>query len=117
MSTDFTKIQLSSSASSLKVLKQGSGTFTIPLLPGAGEKQATATIPHGYTSDNILFQVATTGGSTDGVILPWESNDGRVILYAQIDSTNLYIIGNDNDSGGTGQPARTITYYYRILIP
>jgi hypothetical protein len=117
MSTDYTKIQLISSASSNKVFAEGTGSFTISALGGAGETTTTATIPHGFSSDNLLFQVSTNGGPQSGTILPWQSNDGRVTLYAYIDSTNLYVTGISSDSGGLGAPAYPITYYYRVLVP
>lgn len=117
MSTDFTKIQLSSSASSNKVLKEGSGTISVATLPGAGETQSTATIPHGFGSDNLLPQVTTIGGGTDGVIIPWQSNDSRGTQYVRIDSTNLYITVTSMDVSGLGAPGYVVTYYYRILIP
>lgn len=103
--------------SSLKVLASGSGTFSIPSFAGSGERTGTAVIPHGYGSDQLLFQVSTDGGFADGAMIPWESNDGRLIQYAYIDSTNLTIVGIDFDASGSGQPQRDITYYYRILIP
>ena len=121
MSTDFTKIQLTSSASSLKILKEGAGTFVIPNLPGAGDTFGVATIAHGYTSDNLLTQASvysnSSGAVINPVVLPWSSNDGRVILYTRHDSTNLYIYGIHSDSGGSGFPSAVVSYSYRILIP
>lgn len=114
---DYQKIQLVSNASSNKVLLEGSGSFTLASLPGAGETTTTDPVPHGFSSDNLLFQVSCDGGPQDGTILPWESNDGRVILYASIDSTNLNVTGISSDLSGFGAPAYTITYYYRILVP
>jgi hypothetical protein len=117
MSTDFSKIQMLSSASSNKVLLEGSGTLSVNSLGTSGETHTTATIAHNFGSDNLLFQVSTNGGPTDGVMLPWESSDSRIIQYASIDDTNLYITVNSNDSSGYGAGAFTITYYYRVLIP
>lgn len=117
MSTDFTKIQLSSSASSNKMLKEGSGTISVGALAGAGETQSTATIPHGFGSDILIPQVTTTGGGTDGVIIPWESNDSRVTQYLRLDSTSLYITVISEDVSGLGSPAFVVTYYYKLLIP
>ncbi len=118
---DYTKIQLISSARTNGKKKQGSGTFNVAALPGAGETFTTATIAHGHTSDNVLFQVGvkstTVGALIDPTILPWASGDNRVIIYADVDSTNLYITCISSDSGGGGAPARTITYSYRVLIP
>lgn len=114
---DYTKIELSSAASSNKVLLDGFGTFNVPALVGAGNTFGSATVPHGINSDNLLFQVSTTGAGTDGVILPWASNDGRKLQYARLDSTNLYIFCISSDASGLGASAFTVTYYYRILIP
>lgn len=111
-------IQLSSSDSSNKILKQGFGTFTVPALSGAGEIFGVATIPHGYTSDNLLFQVSTAGNFITGsVMLPWSSTDNRIIQYAQLDGINLYIYFISSDSSGLGTIAYTVNYVYRILIP
>lgn len=113
----YNKIQLVSSASSNKVIKQGSGSFVLSALGGSGETTTTATIPHGFSSDNLLFQVTSNGGPQDGTVMPWESNDGRVILYASIDSANLYVSGISSDVSGYGAPSYTIVFYYRILVP
>lgn len=117
MSTDFTKIQMASSASSNKVLKQGSGSFTVSSLPGAGETFNYAQIPHGFNSDDLLVQVSTNGGPTSGTVLPWESSDGRVFQYTELDDTNLYIVVISSDISGFGAPSYSIDYFYRILIP
>ncbi len=117
MSTDFTKIQMSSSASSNKVIKEGSGSFNVPSLPGAGETFGFAAIAHTFIGDNLLWQVSTNGGPTDGVVLPWSSNDNRINMYARLDTTNLYIYCISSDSSGLGAPAFTINYFYRVLIP
>lgn len=117
MSINYADIIMSSNSSSNKVLLEGSGTLSVAALPGAGETHTIATIAHNYGSDDLLFQVSTNGGPTNGVMLPWESNDGRNIQWASIDSTNLYITVNSNDSSGSGAPAYTINYYYRILVP
>ena len=115
--TDYNKAQLFSTASSNKVLKEGSGSFDVAALGGAGETFGIATIPHGHSSDELIAQVSTNGGPSDGTVLPWSSNDGRIVQYAYIDSTNLYIVCISSDSSGFGAPARTISYYYRLLIP
>ncbi|CAB4132563.1 hypothetical protein UFOVP253_35 [uncultured Caudovirales phage] len=115
---DYTKIQMVSSSSSNKLVPLvNSDSFTLPALGGAGEVTATATIPHGFGSDNLLFQVSADGATTSGVILPWQSNDGRISLYADVDATNLYVTGISSDSSGFGAPAYTIIFYYRVLVP
>lgn len=120
MSIDFTKIQMLSSLSSNKVLMQGTGSFVVPALPGAGEVSATQTIAHNYGSDNLLFQVRCTtditGTSGDSIfLLPWSSNDNSTIIYYFWDSTNLYITRNNNSF--VSFPATTVSYSYRILVP
>ena len=94
MSVDFTKVQLSSTASSNKVLKEGSGTFSVAALGGAGETFSSVTIPHNFTSDNLIFQVGTSqniAGDAITVVIPWRSGDGRVTTYARLNNTNLEI--------------------------
>ena len=110
-----TDIILSSEYSYLKVAKQGSGTITSTNLPGAGQTQTTVTIPHNL-GDNLIFQVGVkiTGAS---MILPWNSNDGRICLWASLDATNLYITVETSDSSGYGFPATTCDFYYRLMIP
>ncbi len=114
---NYSKIQMISAASSNKVILEGNGTFTIPALGGAGETFSYATIPHNQNNDNLMFQVTATQSVNNVGIIPWQSSDGRVTLYAQIDNINLYIYGISSDSGGSGNPARTISFNYRILIP
>ena len=117
MSINYADIVMSSSSSSNKVLLEGSGTMTVAGLSGQGETHTIATIAHNYGSDNLLFQVSTNGGPTNGVMLPWESNDGRSIQWASVDATNLYITVNSNNSGSGTVPSYIIDYFYRILVP
>lgn len=117
---DWTKIQQFSTASSNKVWLQGTGTFNTAVLPGVGERLGSATIPHGYGSDNLIFQVSTTtdiSGTGTYTVLPWNSNDGRLFTYAYLDSTNLYIIRINSDISGFGFAATTTNYSYRLLVP
>jgi hypothetical protein len=118
---NFGKIQLSSSASSNKVLKEGNGTFDVAALGGAGETFSIATIPHGFNGDNLLFQAAiysdTSGMTIDLATLPWQSSDGRIAAYTYLDTTNLYIVVISSDASGFGANAFTVKYDYRILIP
>lgn len=118
MSTDWTKIQQLSSASSNKVYLEGIGSFTVAALPGAGETFSRAVIPHPFGSDNLLYQVSTLSGvSVNRKILPWAPGDNRQIQFAAIDSTSLYIYFISTDTGGLGSPAFTVNYTYKILVP
>lgn len=120
MTLGTTHLQLSSDFSSNKIFKEGSGSFSVASLPGSGETYGSATIAHSFGSDNLIFQVgcstdaAGTGAKT---VLPWASPDGRVIMYARIDSSNLYIYCISSDSSGFGASARTVSYSYRVLVP
>lgn len=118
---DYTKLQLFSAASSNKVWLEDSDSFAVGAVVGIGETFAVAAIPHGFGSDNLLTQVAinstTIGSVIDETVLPWSSNDNRLIAYTRIDSTNLYIFVISSDSSGLGAPAFTVNYSYRILVP
>lgn len=114
---DFTKLQMVSSASSNKVWKQGSDVIHVPNLPGAGEVLGITTIPHGFTSDNLMFQVGAVNVFGLNILMPWTSNDGRITLYAMIDTVNLYVCCISEDAGGFGQAAFDVNFFYRILIP
>jgi hypothetical protein len=118
MSVDYSKVQLISTASSNKVWLQGSGTFTVPALPGAGDTFGVATIPHGFSSDDLIHQVSTTSDASTGyVVLPWAPGDNRQIQYACVDATNLYIYFISTDSSGLGESGFTVNYVYRLLVP
>jgi hypothetical protein len=118
---DFTKIQMASAASSNKILLQGTGSFAIPSLGGAGQATGGVTIPHSFGSDNLLFQVgivsSTSGAVINPTVLPWGSTDNRLYIYASVDSTNLYINGVISDSSGFGNTGPLVNYSYRILVP
>jgi hypothetical protein len=113
---DYSKLQMSSAASSNKVLLEGNGTFVVPNLPGPGSVFGSASIPHTFGSDKLLYQVTTNSTITVGAILPWQSNDGRILHYAQISSTELTIFAISS-SVGAAIPSYSIDYTYRILVP
>lgn len=118
MTLDQTKIGLSADNSSLKLLKEDKGTISVPNLPGSGDTFGVVTIPHGYGSDELLVQVwCSVGYSSGGTVLPFNSNDNRVIAYTKLDNVNLYIYIIHSDSSGSGFPASSHDYSYRILIP
>lgn len=118
MSVDYSKIQLLSSASSNKVYKEGNGTFTVAALAGAGETFGGATIPHGFGTSNLLYQVTTLSSvSVNRKILPWAPGDNRQIQFAAVDTINLVIYFISTDSSGLGSPAFTVNYTYKILVP
>jgi hypothetical protein len=117
MGLDYTKIQMTTAASSNKVILQGNDVIHVPALGGAGEILGTTTIPHNAGTDYLLFQVGATGVFSYNVMVPWISNDGRVTLYAMIDSTNLYVCCISEDASGLGSPAFDVSFFYRILIP
>lgn len=107
---------LSSDSSSMKVLLQGTGTLTVP---GGTSNTATATIPHGYGDNNLLWQVVVTetdGSATNNFVTPYLTNDSQVKGVSTLDSTNLYITISTS-SGGTPWPVTTWNYTYRILVP
>jgi len=117
MNFDF--LQMSAISSSQKVYKEGSGSFTVPALSGAGETTGGATIPHEYGTKDLIWQVqaSTDVAGTNSTVLPWTSNDGTVIMFARVDATYLVIVCISSDVSGFGAPARTVTYTYRLLVP
>jgi len=108
---------LDANVSSLKLLHEGSGEIHVPGNPGPGIQTGVATIPHGYGSSELLFQVATGSGYLGGgSVVPFYTNDGRLLMYGRIDSTNLYIVV-EYQSAGDGWDAFNQDYSYRIFIP
>lgn len=115
---DYEKAQLISTASSNKVFKEGSGTFTVPSLSGAGETFGGATIAHGFGTSDLIYQVTTTSSVVSGrVILPWAPGDNRQIQFAAVDTIDLVIYFISTDSSGLGSPGFTVNYTYKLLIP
>lgn len=119
--TDFSKIQMSSKAASLKILAEGTGSLIV-LSATAGNPQSTTNeVFHNYGSNNLLWQVGFTiifsgGGTTTGLLTPWVSGDGQETVIATIDSTNLYITGKAQ-TAGSATLSYTVNYSYRILVP
>lgn len=118
---DLSDILLSSDRSSQKVYLSDSDTLIMPTLSGAGDSAGVGIVPHGYGSDELIFQVwgygDSSGATVPNVVLPWQSSDGRLTLFAYVDSINLYIVGIHSDASGFGDPERNFHYSYRILIP
>lgn len=115
---DTNKTIISSDKSSTKLLKEGTGTFIVPSGGAYAKQYGMATIPHGYGSDKLFFQIGSgSAGYVTGTILPWFSNDGRLLLYGRLNKNNLYIIARMQDSGGSGFAAFNVDYTYRIYIP
>ena len=55
--TNLSKLQMASAASSNKVWLQNSSSFGVPNLPAAGEVNGSVTIPHGFNSDKLIFNL------------------------------------------------------------
>lgn len=110
---NFEDVQFDANASSLKLLASGTGTLSTAAGTSA---DVTATIPHGYGSDKLLWQVAITNGQTGQTyVTPLITSNGAYRLQSFMNSTNLLI--NVWFSVGAANPAITWTYTYRILIP
>lgn len=116
-SLDYTKVQLYSEASSNKIWKTGSGSFTVPALPGSGETFNFVPIPHGLGTRSMIIQVSTSSEAVSRAILPWASGDNRQIQFASYNTSNLNIFFISTDSSGLGSPAFHVNYVYRILVP
>lgn len=117
MAVDIQQTTLITDLSSLKLLKSGTGTLTVPGLGGAGVSWGVADIPHDYGSSELLAQVSSSSGYVAGTILPWFSNDGRFTQFFRINGTHLQIRCRMQDSGGFGFPSFNVDYSYRIYIP
>jgi hypothetical protein len=118
---DYTKLQQYSQASSNKVWRSGSGSFTVAALVGAGETFNIATIPHTTGNRDLLYQVTANItpalGSTYRITFPWAPGDNRQIAFAAHDTVNLYIYFISTDSSGLGEGSFLVEYTYRILVP
>jgi hypothetical protein len=95
----------------LKLYLEGSGTDTFPANPGSFTlTEKTITIPHGYGSDELIFQA-----SIDGVAIPFTTFVGSLQYSTMIDDTNLYISRAISSAGSAS--SFDFTYSYRLLIP
>lgn len=108
-------LQMSSATASLKLLAQGSGTFSVPST--STNVTRTSVVFHGYGNDNLIWQVGINSPELGiNIITPWASSDGQTILVSTLDSNNLTVTGKAQ-TAGTPTLAYTVNYYYRILIP
>ena len=95
----------------LKLYAEGSGTDTFPAAPGGFVLvEETITIPHGYGSDELIFQA-----SIGGVAIPFTTFVGSLQYSTMIDATNLYI--SIASAPFSSQSSYDFTYSYRLLIP
>lgn len=119
MSLDITNLLISSGNSSLKVLKEDTGTISFGAIGSlGGSVWQTVTVPHGYPNDNLLWQVAfreTDGNYHNAMVTPFEAGDGSLNAFATLDGVNLYI--NLGWQVNSSLPATSFEYVYRILIP
>lgn len=119
MTFDPIKAQMSSLTTSLKVVAEGSDSLIVP--PTSTSTSVSNVISHGFQSDQLLWQVGFTitfsgGGSTAGLITPWQSGDGQTTVVATIDSQLLTITGS-SQTVGSPTLEYTLDYSYRILAP
>jgi hypothetical protein len=117
MSIDYSKISFSSQAVALKLIKEGSGSGTIPATSGGGsDEYQTVTIPHGQSTDELIFRVVVSIPGypvyNEFFVVPFAVSG--LFATPSIDSTNLYI---EVGQSGFGLPSQVFQYYYRILIP
>lgn len=117
MSLDLTNIQMSSLASSNKLYLTSASSFFIPANPGNTTVSTTVTIPHGFGSDALTFQIYVIIDSGNVQAVPWISNDGRVSVYGYIDSTNVYLTGVSSSSSAFSVPQKLVEYLIKILVP
>lgn len=102
----------------LKLYSEGTGTGTVPARTGVDFQYDLITIPHGYGSSELIFQVGV--GADDGItqkyyMAPFVAPTGSFEVAAYIDSTNLYIVVADGTV--VSAPAFDFDYFYRLLIP
>lgn len=105
---------LTSDGANLKLLSEGTGSGQVPARGDDDFQYATITIPHGYGSDELVWQVSIIA---DGIAYysPFTSSAGSFYIRSFLDSTNLKI--EVSDGAAVAAPAIPFTYYYRILIP
>lgn len=108
-------ILFSSEYSSTKLLLNGIVNIS---LPSGTTNNGTATVPHGYGSDELIYFVVTrdtSGSTTNNMILPFSNSNASLIAFANLDQNNLYIrIGT---TGFTPFPATTWACEYYIFVP
>lgn len=93
MSIDYSKLNLSTDITALKLIKEGSGSSTIPATGAPSTEYARITIPHGHSSDVLVYRVLIVipGYPTysNYFVVPFAVSG--LFATPSIDSTNLYI--------------------------
>lgn len=112
--TDYTNVGYSSSITGLKLIKEDSGSGTIPATGAPSDESTIITIPHGHTSDKLAYRVLVVvpGYPTysNYFVVPFAVSG--LIATPSIDTTNLYI---EVGQSGNSLPAQAFSYYYRIF--
>lgn len=115
---DQSKILLSTKDATNNLVLSDNGSVSVAAITN-GIRQATATIPHGLETDDVIPQVTITPpGFTPGTstIVPYVSNDGRIGAFVSVDSTNLYITAFVSDASGFGSPSGIFTFSYKLVM-
>lgn len=116
MSVNNALLTFSSDTAALKLIKEGSGSGTIPATGAPSSEYQRITIPHEQGTDVLIFRVLLQipGYPTysNYFVIPFAVSG----LYAtpSIDATNLYI---EVGQSGFGLASQSFQYYYRVLIP
>lgn len=97
----------------LSLYLEGEGSGTVPARVGVDLKWDLITIPHGFESDELIWQVGiVAGGSIYSA--PFIANGGFEVA-SYLDDTNLYIVVADTSV--VNEPAFDFDYIYRLLLP
>lgn len=114
---NYDNVGFATSVAALKLVKEDSGSGTIPATSGGGSSEyQRITIPHGQGTDLLLYRVLVVipGYPTysNYFVVPFAVSG--LFATPSIDSSNLYI---EVGQSGVALPAQGFQYYYRILIP
>lgn len=116
MTIDTSKLRFDSTKAALKLVKEGSGTGTIPATGSPSTEYQRIVIPHGQATDKLLFRILVRipgyVSFSDYSVAPFTV--AGLIATPSLDATNLYI---EVGQSGHTLDAQPFEYYYRILIP
>lgn len=108
---DLSKIVVSSSKVSTKLIKSGTASVSVPSTGSFVVN--TTTIPHGYASDELIIQAFSNLGPS---LVPSRTPDGRYSISAAVDATNIYFTLNASTAGAPTDPLTANITYKLIAI-